>query len=88
MNFKLGWRDVGITLFAIAQHFSLFTFHFSLPAGTLFTSVMQCGALALAVHCIGCRSVLRWASQRTVFSGAVLLLFSVMPLSAPFYPFL
>ena len=28
MNFELGWRDVGITLFAIAQHFSLFTFHF------------------------------------------------------------
>ena len=36
MNFELGWRDVGITLFAIAQHFSLFTFHFSLPAGTAF----------------------------------------------------
>ena len=34
MNFELGWRDVGITLFAIAQHFSLFTFHFSLPEGT------------------------------------------------------
>ena len=30
MNIELGWRDVGITLFAIAQHFSLFTFHFSL----------------------------------------------------------
>ena len=39
MNFELGWRDVGITLFAIAQHFSLFTFHFSLPSGTLFTSL-------------------------------------------------
>lgn len=34
MNFKLGWRDVGITLFAIAQHFSLFTLRFSLPEGT------------------------------------------------------
>ena len=31
MNFELGWRDVGITLFAIAQHFSLFTLRFSLP---------------------------------------------------------
>ena len=39
MNFELGWRDVGITLFAIAQHFSLFTFHFSLPSGTLCTSL-------------------------------------------------
>ena len=36
MNFELGWRDVGITLFAIAQHFSLFTFHFSLPEETTF----------------------------------------------------
>ena len=36
MNFELGWRDVGITLFAIAQHFSLFTLHFSLSAGTTF----------------------------------------------------
>ena len=34
MNFELGWRDVGIPLFAIAQHFSLFTFHYSLPKGT------------------------------------------------------
>ena len=39
MNFELGWRDVGITVFAIAQHFSLFTFHFSLPEGTLLTSL-------------------------------------------------
>ena len=38
MNFELGWREVSITLFVIAQHFSLFTFHFSLPSGTLFTS--------------------------------------------------
>ena len=38
MNIELGWRDVGITLFAIAQHFSLFTLHFSLPSGTLFPS--------------------------------------------------
>ena len=38
MNIELGWRDVGITLFAIAQHFSLFTFHFSLPAETTFHS--------------------------------------------------
>ena len=36
MNFELGWRDVGITLFAIAQHFSLFTLHFSLPKETTF----------------------------------------------------
>ena len=36
MNFELGWRDVGITLFAIAQHFSLFTLHYSLPAETTF----------------------------------------------------
>ena len=38
MNFELGWRDVGIAPFAIAQHFSLFTFHFSFPAGTTFHS--------------------------------------------------
>ena len=38
MNIELGWRDVGITLFAIAQHFSLFTFHSSLPSGTTFHS--------------------------------------------------
>ena len=36
MNFELGWRDVGIPLFAIAQHFSLFTLHFSLPKETTF----------------------------------------------------
>ena len=36
MNFELDWRDVGITLFAIAQHFSLCTFHYSLPSGTTF----------------------------------------------------
>ena len=36
MNFELGWRDVGIPLFAIAQHFSLFTFHFSFPTGKTF----------------------------------------------------
>ena len=36
MNFELGWRDVGITLFAIAQHFALFTLHFSLPKETTF----------------------------------------------------
>ena len=28
MNFELGWREVSITVFAIAQHCSLFTFHF------------------------------------------------------------
>ena len=38
MNFELGWREVSIALFAIAQHFSLFTLHFSLPAGTTFYS--------------------------------------------------
>ena len=38
MNFELGWREVSIALFAIAQHFSLFTFHFSFPAGTTFHS--------------------------------------------------
>ena len=36
MNFELGWREVSITVFAIAQHFSLFTLHFSLPEGTAF----------------------------------------------------
>ena len=36
MNFELGWREVSITVFAIAQHFSLFTFHFSLPEETTF----------------------------------------------------
>ncbi len=38
MNFELGWREVSITLFVIAQHFSLFTLHFSLPSGTTFHS--------------------------------------------------
>ena len=28
MNFELGWREVSIALFAIAQHFSLFTWFF------------------------------------------------------------
>lgn len=43
MNFELGWRDVGITLFAIAQHFSLFTLHFSLPKETTFHSPKGAG---------------------------------------------
>ena len=43
MNFELGWCDVGITLFAIAQHFSLFTFHYSLPEGTAFHSPKGAG---------------------------------------------
>ena len=36
MNYELGWRDVGIAPLVIAQHFSLFTLHFSLPLGTTF----------------------------------------------------
>ena len=43
MNVELGWRDVGITLFAIAQHFSLFTLHFSLPKETAFQSPKGAG---------------------------------------------
>lgn len=27
LNYELGWREVGIAPLAIAQHFSLFTFH-------------------------------------------------------------
>ena len=79
------------------QPFSLFALHFSLPAGTLFTSVMQCGALALAACCIGCCSVLRWASQRTAFSSPLLSesprstfyfsLFTLHFLQGPFFTF-
>ena len=38
MNFELGWRMGSIAPLAAAQHFSLFTFHYSLPKGTLLTS--------------------------------------------------
>ncbi len=38
MNVEQSWRMGSIAPLATAQHFSLFTIHYSLPAGTLFTS--------------------------------------------------
>ena len=87
MNYELSWRKDGNTphipapalftfyfslLTSRRDHFSLFTLHFSLPAGTLFTFTMHCGALALAACCISCCSALHSSSQRTAFSSPLL----------------
>ena len=40
LNYELSWRDVGIAPLAIAQHFSFFTLHLSLPErGTFHSSL-------------------------------------------------
>ena len=57
---------------SLRDRFSLFTLHFSLPEGTLFTLITQCGALAFAARSDGTCSVLRRASQRTAFLQGLL----------------
>ena len=82
LNYELGWREVGIAPLAIAQHFSLCTFHFSLPEGTAFhfpkghfslpagTAVrrpMQHAPMASAARCVGTCTVLRFPGERSPF---------------------
>ena len=52
-------------------HFSLFTFHSSLPAGTLLTCIMQCGASGIAARSIGHCSALHRPLQCAAFFGAL-----------------
>ena len=53
------------------RHFSLFSFHSSLPEGIPFTSPMQCGAMPDAAHCDGRCSALREPLHRTAFPGPI-----------------
>ena len=52
-------------------HFSLFTFHSSLPEGTLLTCITQCGASGIAARSIGHRSALHRPMQCDAFFGAL-----------------
>lgn len=52
---------------AIAQHFSLFTLHFSLPEGTTLRRPMQHAAMAGAARCVGTCTALRFPGERSLF---------------------
>ena len=66
---------MGIAPLAIAQHFSFFTLHLSLPEGGTFHFSLFTFHLFNAVRCIGHRSALHWALQCAAQAVAVRCVF-------------
>ena len=64
LNYELSWRDVGIAPLAIAQHFVLFTLHFSLPLGTTFHFSLCTFNFPQGHFSLISRSAVQWPSQR------------------------
>ena len=61
---------MSITLFVTAQHFSLFTLHFSLPEGTTLHTSLLTFHFHNAVRCDSQCSALRWPMQRAAWAHA------------------